>query len=233
MSHLKMLNPSRPVWLFLAAASAACAQAAKPVPAATLPDSAPFAAEIRDFAAADRVHPPPKHGLLFVGSSSVRMWESLATDFPRDSVINRGFGGSELSDVVRYADRIVIPHEPRIVVVYAGDNDLAAGKSPERVLADYRALVELLRARLPSTPVVFVSIKPSLARAALVPAMRRANALVEAYTRADPRLRYADVFTPMLGADGTPRAELFGPDGLHMNAMGYALWTRVLTPLLR
>jgi lysophospholipase L1-like esterase len=193
--------------------------------------------EIRQFERADRRHPPPKGAVLFVGSSSIRLWQTLQQDFPGQQVINRGFGGSELGDVVYFADRIVLPYKPRIIVLYAGDNDLAAGKSPDHVFADYKRLVSLVRHRLPETRIAFIAIKPSLARWNLINEIRRTNALVQGYVRADSshdaRLQYVDVFTPMLGPDGTPRKELFVDDGLHMNTRGYALWKETLDPFLK
>ena len=193
----------------------------------------PWETEIARFEAADRVAPPQPGGVVFVGSSSIRLWSTLADDFAGTRVLNRGFGGSRIADATRHAARIVLPYRPRLVVLYAGDNDLAEGRSPRQVLADVEAFVASVRHDAPATPVVFVSIKPSPARVALLPTMREANALVRAYARRTRSVRYVDVFEPMLGADGAPRAELFGPDGLHMNARGYALWTRIIAPELR
>lgn len=192
----------------------------------------PFEPEIAAFEAADRAHAPPTGGVVFVGSSSIRLWTTLAADFPGTEVINRGFGGSELSDAVRYARRIVLPYRPRLVVVYAGDNDLAAGKSPQQVLRDYRAFVHLVRRRLPRTRIAFIAIKPSPARWALAPQIRTANRLVRQYSSGDRRLRYVDIYTPMLDAGGAPRRELYLEDGLHMNAAGYAIWRDRVAPVL-
>ena len=194
---------------------------------------APWASEIAQFEAADRAHPPPQHAVLFVGSSSIRMWDNLASDFPDERTINRGFGGSELADVVRYADRIVIPYHPRTVVLYAGDNDIAAGRTPAQVESDFRAFVTHVEQALPDTRIVFVSIKPSPSRWALADSMRAANARIQRLVAADPHLRYADVFTPMLGPNGHPRGELFVSDSLHMDPRGYALWTQIIGPLVR
>ncbi len=170
--------------------------------------------------------------MLFVGSSTIRLWPNLAGDFPNVAVVQRGFGGSELDEVIYYAPRIVLPHRPRLIVLYAGDNDLASGKSPETVLQDYKTFVALVRRALPETRVAFISIKPSGDRWALVDKMRRANALVRDNTATDPRLIYVDAFTPMLGADGLPRTELFLEDKLHMNAQGYALWRGLLEAMV-
>ncbi len=189
-------------------------------------------ADIRRFETADRAAAPAPAGILFVGSSSIRLW-NVAESFPSRHVINRGFGGSHIADCVRYADRIVWPYQPRTVVFYAGDNDIAAGKSPARVLEDFRAFVNKVQEALPDTRIVFVSIKPSIQRWALVEKIRGANEKIRDYARSDKRLAFADVYTPMLGPDGRPRPELFQKDGLHLNAEGYRLWTSVLDPWLR
>ena len=179
----------------------------------------------------DRTAPPPKRGFLFIGSSSIRGWD-LKRFLPDRPAINRGFGGSHVSDSVAFARRIVLPYAPRVIVLYAGDNDIAGKKSPERVCRDFRAFVEIVRESLPTTKIVFVAIKPSLARWKLVDTMRRANALVRAVTEKEKHLAYLDIDAPMCGADGKPRPELFRKDGLHLNAKGYALWTRLLLPHL-
>jgi lysophospholipase L1-like esterase len=216
--------------LVLAVATPARSQSASSTPAVV--DTTSFADEIAEFANADRLHFPRPGGVVFVGSSSIRMWPNLAADFPGVNVIQRGFGGSELSDVVYRAPGVVIPYKPRLVVLYAGDNDLANGRSPQDVLDRFRSFVDLVHAALPRTRIAFVSIKPSLARVSLLDKMREANALVRKYIDGRPGLTYVDVFAPMLNAAGQPRAELLAPDSLHMNAMGYRLWRRQLSPLV-
>jgi lysophospholipase L1-like esterase len=182
-------------------------------------------ADIAAFAAADRAHPPPAQPVLFVGSSSIRLWTSLATDFPGRAVINRGFGGSRIPDATHYADRLVAPYHPRAIVLYAGDNDLAEGCTPEQVRDAFAAFVERARSLDAGVPIAFVAIKPSMARRNLLPQIRRANTLVREYARGRKDVAYLDVFTPMLGPDGQPQPEWFGADGLHMNRHGYRLWT--------
>ena len=189
----------------------------------------PFEDEIEQFEAADKTNPPAKGGVLFVGSSSIRLWPNLKADFPGANVLQRGFGGSELWQVVHYVPRIVLPYCPKRIVVYAGDNDLAAGRSPEQILKDYRDFVGVVHRSLPSTSIAFVAIKPSASRWALAEKMRRTNQLVRDYSFRDPRLVYIDAFTPMLGPNGRPRPDFFVADSLHMNAAGYALWRDLLT----
>lgn len=202
----------------------ACARAAL--------DPTRFEADIRAFEVADRASPPPLGGVVVIGSSSIHAWDNLAADFPGVSVLNRGFGGSTLADVVYYADRILLPYRPRLVVLYAGDNDLAEGRTPERVLRDYRAFVARLRAACPGARLVFVSIKPSPARRIYIDRMREANQLVQADIARDSLQAYVDVFTPMLGGTGQPLPELFVADSLHMTRAGYLLWRSLLRPVV-
>ena len=189
------------------------------------------------FAAADRLHAPRPGGVLFVGSSSIRLWDGLEQQFGggADSdaaadpvIIKRGFGGSRLADVAQYLDRLVLPYKPRLVVVYAGDNDLAEGRAPHEVLESFRSLVDGVQRELPQTRIAYVSIKPSPLREALMPQIRETNALIRGYAGSTPGLDYIDIHTPMLGADGRPRAELFRADALHLNEAGYALWKTVI-----
>jgi lysophospholipase L1-like esterase len=184
--------------------------------------------DIAAFAAADRAHPPPARPVLFLGSSSIRMWSTLAEDFPGRAVLNRGFGGSRIADSTYYAGRLVAPYHPRAIVFYAGDNDLAEGCTPTQVRDAFAAFVRRARALDPGVPIAFIAIKPSMARKQLLTQIRRANGLVRDYAARQPGVAYLDVFTPMLGADGQPQPHWFGADGLHMNAQGYALWTRMV-----
>lgn len=195
-------------------------------------DPAFFSGEIEAFLAADLADPPAPGQIVFVGSSSIRFWESLAEDMAPLRVVRRGFGGAQLSHLVHEAPRIVVPYAPRAVVVYAGDNDLAAGKSVDTVVADFEALVRLLHAALPETDVHFISIKPSPLRAALEPERHEANARIQALAVADPHLDFIEAGSVLLGADGKPRRELFRFDGLHLDAEGYAAWTSVIRPVL-
>ena len=192
-----------------------------------------WTAAIDKFTTADATNPPPQNAVVFVGSSSIVKWTSLAEDFAGTPVVNRGFGGSELADSVYYADRIVIPYRPKVVVVYAGDNDLNAGKSPEAVFADFKAFVAKVHAKLPETRIVYIAIKPSPSRWKLKDKVVRANSLIAAECAKDRRLAFADIYKPMLDAQGQPRPELFVKDMLHMNEAGYAVWKPVVAPLIR
>lgn len=190
-------------------------------------------ADIRKFEEADRSNPPAPGGVLFVGSSSIVNWKTLAEDFPDMQTIRRGFGGSELSDTLHFADRIVLPYRPSTVVIYAGDNDLALGKLPEQVFMDYLALIRKIHKTLPETRIAYIAVKPSLARWKLIEKVRLVNELIRTRAARDPRLLFIDIATPMLGADGKPRPELFVQDGLHLSPAGYALWTKVVGEALR
>jgi lysophospholipase L1-like esterase len=188
--------------------------------------------EIQKFEAQDKLQTPPKGATLFVGSSSIRLWTNITAAFPKRTVIARGFGGSTMADAAHFVDRIVLPYQPKQIFVYEGDNDLAAGKAPETVAADFKAFYEKVHKELPKTKVWFISIKPSPSRWNLEKKALEANALIKKFTKGKRTLGYIDVWNPMLGTDGKPRPELFGPDNLHMNATGYELWKKIIGPKL-
>lgn len=194
---------------------------------------AKWTAQIDAYTKADAVKAPAQGAVVFVGSSSILKWTTVAADFPFTTVLNRGFGGSELSDSVFYADRIVIPYAPRLVVVYAGENDLQLGKSAEALLADFQAFCGKVHPALPKTKILFLAIKESPSRAKIRDKVLLANQLIAADCAKDPRRTFVDVATPMLDATGKTRPELFVADQLHMNPAGYAIWTKVLTPYLK
>jgi len=200
--------------------------------AADAPAAGKWEKEISAFEKSDAEHPPEKGAILFIGSSSIRLWKTLVQDFPKHHVLNRGFGGSEVSDSVQFVDRIVVPYQPKLILIYAGGNDINAKKSPEQVAADFREFVEKVRAKLPNEPIDYISIAGNPARWNQVEKVKTANALIEKYCHDTPGLKYIDVFFHMLGADGMPRPEIFGPDKLHMNAEGYKLWTQLIEPYL-
>jgi len=189
---------------------------------------------IEGFEAADRETSPEPGAILFTGSSSIRLWSSLEQDMAPLRVLNRGFGGAHMDHVVHYADRIIRPYAPRALVVYAGDNDIGAGKTPARVEADFRALVERVREDQPDLPIYYLTIKASRLRWKLWPIMHETNQRIEALAAGDPAIHVIDVASPMiaLGGGGKPPSALFALDGLHLSDEGYALWTSVVRPRL-
>jgi lysophospholipase L1-like esterase len=191
-----------------------------------------FEPEIRKFEVVDRRTPPPTNAILFTGSSSIRLWTNLVADFPNRVVLNRGFGGSHMSDLLHYFDRVVVPYRPKLIVVYEGDNDLASGKTVDAVFADYQEFVRRVQTQLPGTPVAFLAVKPSRARMKQIGLQRELNARLKAFAASDRGLSFVDTFTPILDDGGVARAELFREDGLHLNERGYAIWARVVREFL-
>lgn len=188
--------------------------------------------QISAYEAMDRAHPPRKGGVLFIGSSTIRRWSTLEKDFPDHPVINRGFGGSHIADATHFAERIIFPYEPRMIVLRAGGNDFNAGKSPEQVLADFKEFVAKVHARLPKTRIVFISISPSPSNWEKREGFKAVNALIETYARRKPYLTYLETFDMVLGSDGRPRPELYAPDRLHLSPEGYRLLVDRVRPLL-
>ena len=171
-------------------------------------------------------------GIIFTGSSSIRMWKTLQADFPNHRVVNRGFGGSQLADSIEFADRILIPRKPRMIVLYAGGNDLNAKKEPDQVVADFKAFVAKIREKLPETEIAYISIAGNPARWGQIEKVREVNRRIEAITKEEKGLKFIDVHSKMLGPDGLPKPEIFLPDRLHMNEKGYAIWKEVVAPFL-
>ena len=189
---------------------------------------------IRKFEEQDKVNPPKLRSIVFTGSSSIARWETLAEEMKPLDVINRGFGGSQYSDLNQYAKRIVIAYHPRAVVIYEGDNDLApeSSKTPEWVAKDARTLVQTIRAALPETWIYLISIKPSKSRLSAWPRMKEANRMIRDFTRTQEHVQYIDVASAMFDPEGNLRADLFVEDGLHPTPKCYALWTSIIKPLL-
>ncbi len=199
------------------------------------PQAPTLAEEVAAFAEIDRASPPPAQPVVFVGSSSIRRWTDLEHEFEDLTAMNRGFGGSQTSDAIRFVDELVNAYAPRAVVVYEGDNDLDAstGKTADDVFAAFRTLVERIHAKSPAAHVYFLAIKPSKLRWARWPEMDRANALIRNWSTGVPAVSFIDVATPLLGANGRPRDDVFLDDGLHLNETGYALWAATIGPVLR
>ena len=180
----------------------------------------------------DRTSPPPKGAVLFVGSSTIVRWKTLAEDFPEFQVINRGFGGNEIVDSTYFAGRMIFPYEPKMICLRAGGNDLWAGKSPEQVFADFKDFVAKVHGKLPNTKIVFISLSPSVARWKQADKEKAANNMIEEYAKTVPNVKFVDVWSVPLGPDGMPRAEVFVEDKLHFNAEGYKLLVARLRPQL-
>lgn len=189
---------------------------------------------IRDFESADKVHPPKPGIVVFAGSSSFTYWDTMVADMKPLEVLNRGFGGSELTDLNHYANRIVVAYRPRAVVVYEGDNDLAEGsrKTPESVANDFRNFVQIVHGALPDTWIYVLSIKPSKLRWNQWPRMKAANKLIQDYAATQERVQYIDVATSMFDAQGNLPRDLFKFDGLHPTTKLYAMWTAIIKPIL-
>jgi lysophospholipase L1-like esterase len=211
------------VWLGAGATSLA-AQVADP-------DAQRFAEDFADFAAWDAKNAVPRNGILFVGSSSIVRWNT-AESFPGLPVINRGFGGSQASDVLPWLEEAVLQYDPAVVVYYEGDNDTAAGKKADQIFEDIRQFSEAVLSHDPSTRVVILSVKPSPRRWEQWPEMQATNALIRRYADSRPTVEYVDVGTPMLGPDGQPMPQLYVQDRLHMTPAGYEIWDRVVGPVL-
>jgi lysophospholipase L1-like esterase len=189
---------------------------------------------IKRFEAQDRTQPPPPGAIVFAGSSSFTFWSTLARDMAPLRVLNRGFGGARIGDVVRYVDRIVLSYRPRAVVLFAGTNDIAGSRpaTAEQVYKGYLQFVASVRATLPEIPIYYVGITPSRSRWKHWPVAREANRLIEARTRTDPHLHFIDLTHVLLGPDGRPDRKLYRIDRLHPNKSGYVRWTEVIKPIL-
>ncbi|MBN2314749.1 MAG: hypothetical protein JXM79_12535 [Sedimentisphaerales bacterium] len=186
---------------------------------------------IKTFEDWDRKNTFPSDAILFVGSSSIRMWPTREC-FEDLDVINRGFGGSHVSDVNYYLKRIVLRYEPKVIVFYAGDNDIAGGENAEQVFDDYQQFTKRVHQKLPKTRIIYVGIKPSGSRWSLWPEMNKANTMIKEFSEKDRRLFYFDSATPLLNSEGKPNLDLFLKDQLHLNAKGYEMWTKHLRPII-
>ncbi len=188
--------------------------------------------EIAAMEAADRTNPPPKGGVLFIGSSTIRMWSSLQKDFPNHKVINRGFGGSQIANATHFAERLVFPHEPRQIFLRSGGNDLHAGRLPDEVANDFADFVNKVHARLPNTEILFIGLAPAPARWGQMDKNSELNRLVREMALNMPRVAYIDTWTMSLTNEGYPRYDIFLDDQLHFNALGYNLLATRIRPYL-
>jgi lysophospholipase L1-like esterase len=192
----------------------------------------PFNDEIKAFKKQDSISFPSKEAILFVGSSTFRMWKDLQEDFPGYTIINRGFGGSSIPDVIRYANDIIFPYHPKQVVFYCGDNDLANSDSlsstPQVVSNHFKELFGLVRKHLPQANILYISIKPSPIRAQLMSKIEETNSLIKDFISSKQNAGFLDIYPSMLNVQGRPDPELFMDDRLHMNRRGYFIWKKAL-----
>jgi lysophospholipase L1-like esterase len=189
--------------------------------------------EVAAYEAQDRASPPPQGALLFAGSSTIRMWTTLAADFPGHAVINRGFGGTEIVDSTHFADRLIFPHAPKVIYLRAGTNDIHNGKSTAQVFADFKEFVAVIHAHLPKTDIWYIASNPTIARLTETAATHELNRLVKRYARWKWRVHYLDAETVSLDAAGRVRPEIFREDTLHFNAAGYKLLAERVRPYVR
>lgn len=170
-----------------------------------------------------------KHNvILFTGSSSIRLWHDLQSSFPNSNILNMGFGGSKMADLLYYTDRLIIPYRPKQIFIYEGDNDINSGRSDNQIIASADSILLKIRKHLPEAEVVFISAKPSLSRWGLKEKYEAYNKKLKSWTEQKRKVRYMDVWTPMLDAKGEVLKDIFVEDGLHLNKKGYAIWTNVL-----
>lgn len=190
---------------------------------------------IRKFEIQDQQHPPAKNSVLFIGSSSFTFWSTLSQDMAPIPVINRGFGGSYMRDMVKHIDRIVLPYQPRIIVMFAGTNDITANDPAlaHQVFDGYVTFVERVQAAQPEVKITYIAITPTPTRWKFWSISQEANRLIQAHAQNDPNLRFIDLSEQLLGAEGKPDRSLYKFDGIHPNAQGYAKWTETIKPQLK
>ncbi len=195
-------------------------------------EKTPFYDEIKAFKKADSLNMPQKGGILFVGSSSLRKWTDLEKLYKNYGAINRGFGGSTLANAIYYADDVIFPYQPKQIIIYSGENDIAEGASPEITFDRFKILFELIRKKIPYVTVSFISIKPSVSREKMMPQMLKANELIRVYLSAKAKTNFIDVYHLMLQSNGKPMNDIFLADNLHMNQKGYNIWIKAIKPYL-
>jgi len=194
----------------------------------------PFINEINQFRKADSLQAPPQRPILFIGSSSFTYWKDVQEYFPGRTILNRAFGGSSLTHLILYADDVIFRYQPKQIVIYCGENDLAASElvTADSVLQRFKKLFFMIREKLPATPVLYVSMKPSPSRKKLLPSIEAGNQKIKSFLTTQQKSYFLDVYSAMLTPQGAIRSEIFTADSLHMNKRGYALWQPLLEPLL-
>lgn len=182
----------------------------------------------------DKIYKPTDNPIVFVGSSSIRLWNDAEQIFARYNVLNRGVGGTVVNDIIHYADQLIFDYQPRQVVIYVGENDLGDGTTPaDTIFARTKKLFNLIQAKLPKVPIAYISIKPSPGRDYAKDILIKTNELVRAYISTQENIEYVNVFKPMINKDGSYRTELFVSDKIHMTPEGYKIWVKTLKPFLR
>jgi lysophospholipase L1-like esterase len=197
-------------------------------------ENAAFYNEILNFKKQDSLKFPPKNAILFIGSSTFTKWKDAQVHFPEHVIVNRGFGGSTLLNVIHYIDDVVYPYQPKQVVIYCGENDfMNAGTTPQMVVDRTKKLIYLIRQKYPKTFIAYISIKPSPSRAKYIPQMKEANALIKTLISQTKRASYINTAEAMYHPDGTIMTDIFLKDNLHMNEKGYAIWRGIMEPYLK
>lgn len=192
----------------------------------------PFLTEIKNFKKQDSIKFPPKKAVLFIGSSTFTKWKDVQQYFPTHVIINRGFGGSSLPNVIEHINDVVFPYKPKQIVIYCGENDIAAGATPDEVVARTKQLIDLIRKKYSRVIITYISIKPSPSREKFIPIMKEVNQQVETLIKGMRRASFINTADAMYNADGTIMATIFLSDKLHMNAKGYAIWQKIMEPYL-
>jgi lysophospholipase L1-like esterase len=193
-----------------------------------------FEPEIRAFESLDSAEHPATGQILLYGSSTMRLWNTYNRDLTGYKVVNRGFGGSEMSDAVYFFDRVVVPLQPSLILLYEGDNDISNGKkTPAQIFEDFKVFMAMVAEKLPETRVAVYSLRPSTARVKTMPEQRLVNDLFKKYCQENPKKAYyIDVFETLLTESGLPNSEYLAPDHLHLNEKGYGLWTKATRDFL-
>jgi len=191
-----------------------------------------FAAKVAEYQAEDRATPPPKHAILFAGDSQFYRWKTIHEDLPQYTLINRGIDSFQIEHLIQYVNELVLPYDPRLIVLHVGGNDVHNGKSPEKVLADFKALVALIRAKYPAVPIVFSSITPGPGRWDEAPQRVATNQALRDYIATQPDLKFIDLWSAMLTPDGKPREDIWVADRVHPNHAGYLIRVGLTKPFL-
>ena len=196
-------------------------------------ENPPFFTEILNFKKQDSLNFPPKNAVLFIGSSTFTKWKNVQTDFPKHVIINRGFGGSTLTNQLHYVGEVVYPYHPKQVVIYCGENDFPEGATPEIVLKRVEKLIDTIRFKFPKVHISFISIKPSPSREKYLPQMKKANNMIAEMLKGVKRTDFINTADAMYTSDGKIRSDIFLKDNLHMNEKGYAIWQKIMEPYLK